>query len=668
MSSRKDSDRLLNDLARKLAPVESRRPLTRAEARKIREDAIAARKERRQSGALYLLRHQFAPWLIGAGVFAVGAITWLMQWLSPDPFLPALTVLGVAVVAVWVAFMVGRRHQKWRGTAYRAAIVASVWLVYAAHDGPSWETVLVWMVGVIVSSSSWWKAHRPGYPKAPVVEVPEEKHQTVLALWEAYIGGQGCILAGSVLSGQDTSRPNCESYCVGLVPAKQTFSDVISHLSRIAGGLHTPAERLVIEPHPDRNPNHVKLTVVRHSPIEKTLTYSGARLAGDRRHLIDVGPYGDGDGWAQWRRWQPGEKPMTGSWLSGLIIAGTGIGKSRLMELLAAGYMAAGDSVVWFVDPQGGASSPALQQYADWYVSSEGAGRMIAALEDIATAREKENSVAGWTRFDPSPTRPGIVVFLDECHVTIARYAAKLEALARKTQKVGISFVGLTQGASLESLGKDMLRASMMANLIVMKTGSNLTKNLLAGLPVDPEQLPKIPGYLYTIGTDGARTAPGRAEYLDNPERWFARYPMPKLDALSANAAGDVYQLRTEAAEQEQEANRKYVEQLRAGIVQPTLDAPDDEDVQDERAQGGAFQVAAFPSSPAGRPQDRSGRDRVLVAVAQGITRTKEIGDAVGLKSSQLHDVLKELLESRELEQPTRGVYAIAGSASPPER
>lgn len=651
-------------------PVDPRLIVDPREARKLREATIQERKERRQTSMPYLLRRQFVPWIVGAVVFAVAGIVWLMQWLSNDPFLPSLTVLGVALVAVWVAWMIGRRHQQWRGTAYRAAVVASVWLVYAAHDGPSWESVLVWMVGVVVSSSSWWKVHRPGYPKGPALVAEVQKVESTALMWATYVGRKGSkTLPGSHLTGQDTSKPNCEVWTIDLVPGEQSYATAVGHLGLIAGGLHTPIKNLVLEPHEDENPNHVKLTIVRVSPIEKTLPYRGARIVGEHRNVIEVGPYGDGDGYAPWRMWQPGEQPMTGSWLSGLVVAGTGIGKSRLMELLAAGYMSTGSAVVWFIDPQGGASSPALQEYADWYVSSEGAGRMISALERIAEEREGEMGVEGWSRFDPTPERPGLVVFLDECHVTIGKYGARLEALARKTQKVGISFVGLTQGASLESLGKDTLRACLLSNLIVMRTNSNQTKNLIPGLTMDPEMLPKIKGFGYSIGTDdGARTAPFRAEYVEKPKEWFARYPMPKLDALSANAAGDVYQLRREAAVEEQEAKRARVEQLRAGTLQPTLDEPEDEPVQDEPSQGGAFRVAAFPSSPAARPQDAPPWQRIIALVGQGVTRTEEILKASPVGKSQTHALLKKLLEEQHLEQPTKGVYAIAGSASPPER
>lgn len=663
----REGQRLAENVARVVA-ADPRLRVSTAEARRIKAAALLEQKERRANSAATLLRSQYMPWVAALSVFAFGAVTWLMRWLSEDHLLPVAAAVLADLVIAWAAWMAGRRTAKWRGHLHRAGFAASLYLLYAATTGPSWDAPLVWMVGTIVSSSSWWKANRPLHPKAPsrgAVPVPTDL--TINGLWDENLGGTGCILAGSVLTGRDTSRTNCEAWTVNLRPGKQTITGVLSQLELIAGGLFTPVKQLVLEPHPDHNPNHVKLTVVQHSPIEETMPYRGARLAGDRGNLIDVGPYGDGDGYAQWRMWAPGEKPMTGSWLSGLVIAGTGIGKSRLMELLAAGYMASGNAVVWFVDPQGGASSPALQEYADWYVSSEGTGRMITALEKIAEAREKQNSARKWQRFDPSPERPGIVVFMDEFHVTVARYSARLAALARKTQKVGISFVGLTQGGGLASLGDDILRASLMTNLIVMKTMSNQTKNLLPGLTVDPETLPKIPGFGYTIGTDGSRTAPFRSEYLATPESWFKRYPMAKLDALSAGAAGDVYGLRREAADEEQEANRLWVEQMEAGTLSAEADEPDlDDEGPSERPA--AFKVVRFPSSPAARPQDKPARERVLVAVAQGVTRTKEIGEHVGLGTSQLHALLKELLEAGELERPTAGVYAIAGSASPPER
>jgi len=662
----REGERLAQDLARVIASGSSTpdRRLTKAQALKIKQEDARLLEERRANSMRRLLLKQYAPWIVAASVFVVGAICWLLRWIYSPLTAVSLAVL-VAAAGCWAAWMIGRRAKKWRTRVHWAAGVGSSWLIWTAGTGPSWRAALVLVLGTVLVAGRWWQANRIPIPKKPnrgTVPVPED--QSIPVLWELNLGGQGCVLAGAALTAYDDEpKSGCDTHRINLKPGKQTITWALSQLEIIAGGLLTPVERVLLEPDPDRNPIHVKLTIVEHSPIEETVPYRGARLVGDHRNLIEVGPYGDGDGYANWRMWAPGAKPMTGSWLSGLIIAGTGIGKSRLMELLAAGYMASGNAVVWFIDPQLGASSPDLQEYADWYVSGEGTAKMLTALELIAAAREKENSAKRWTRFDPSPERPGIVVFMDEFHRTVERYANRLEDLARTTQKTGISIVGLTQDASLESLGKNTLRASMLANLIVMKTGMNTTKNLIPGLTVDPELLPKIPGYLYTIGE---RTAPGRAEYVEDPALWFKQYPMPKLDALSANAAGDLYGMRREETAAELEANRQWVEQMSSEGFQPELPEPDLDDWKPEPAEPRAFEVVQFPSAVA--PPEKPARERVLVAVAQGTTRTREIGIAVGLEKTQLHDVLKELLEAGELERPTAGVYQIAGVVSQPER
>jgi hypothetical protein len=648
--------------------------VSRAEANRIKAEDERERLERRASSMRVLLFRQYAPWLAAFGVLILGGVEWLFRWL--DTTMVALTVASMVGLALaWAAWMIGRRTKRWRSRVHLAAGIASAWLLLAAAVGPSWRAVLVLVLGTVLSSSSWWKANRPPHPKAPSpVAVPVSTVQSIPAMWDAYLGASGAVLPGSRLSDPDTSRANCEVYMINLRPGKQSFTGTVANLSLIAGGLHTPIKNIVLEPHKDQNPNHVKLTIVKVSPIDETMPYSGARIAGAQRNAIEIGPYGDGDGFAQWQMWRPGEKPMTGSWLSGLVIGKTGGGKSRLMELLAAGYMATGSAIVWFADPQGGASSPSLQKYADWYVSGERVAQMIGVLEAVAEGREREMGVREWSRFEPSPERPGIVVILEEGHVIIKRFGKRLSDLARKTQKVGISFIVFTQGASLESLGDDILRASLTTNLIVMRTGSNQTKNLLPGLTVDPEMLPEIPGFGYTIGMGGSRTAPYRAELIEEPERWFKQYKMPTLDPLSANAAGDSYGLRREATAQEQEANRQWVEQMSSGEIQPTLDAEvEDEPMQDEQPmEGRAFHVVKFPESPAARPQDRPqdkpSRQRIIALVGQGVTRTAEIQAAVGLSPSQTAAVLKQLLEDGHLERPTAGVYAIAGSASTPER
>jgi hypothetical protein len=674
MSTRKEVERLKEDLAAVLAsdrrPTRLERQLTRREAEQIAAEAAARRKQMRENGMRARLAAHHLPWRIAVGVAIAAGVEWLVRWLF-DPLTAVMVAGSAALMLGWGGWMAGRRVMKWRRQIHVAAAAAAVWLVWAAVTGPSWAAAFWWVLGTVACSTRWWKAHRIPHPLAPSrdrVPVPV-LDESVPALWDRNLGDQSGRLPGSYLSKEDTSVPKRVRYLINLRAGKQTPSKVLGELEYIAGGLHVPIERVVLEPDPERDPNRVQLTIVEVSPIEQTMNYAGARIAGERRNLIDIGPYGDGDGFAQWRRWTPGEKPMTGSWLSGFIVGGTGIGKSRLMELLAAGYMAAADSVVWFIDPQGGASSPALKEWADWSVDDEGATTMLFALERIAKAREREMTAMKWSRFDPSPERPGIIVFIDECHDIFKKNAKRWAALARKTQKVGIAFVGLTQDASLSSFQEEALRAALLTNAIIMRTESKTQGQLIPGIEVNPLTLPDIPGFGYVLKRSASgRTAPFRSEYLAAPEAWFERYPMPKLDTLSAAAAGDVYQLRAEDAAAKEEETLRWVEGLRNGEVVVEDDEPDLDDEGDDE-QGGAFQPPVFPASPfEPRPQDKPADQRILVAVAQGITRTRDIQEAVGLGKSQTAALLRKLVDEQHLEQPTVGVYAIAGSASPPER
>ena len=630
------------------------RHLPKDEAKRIRDQAIAERETRRKGRTLYRLKRHLAPWYAALTLAAAAGLGWLVKLV--DQAAGLWTAVGFACTVGFVGWLWAQRTKRWRTRLYAATIFAIGWLLVAAQTGPSRWLFITLAGGTILLGLRWWKTIRIPHPLAPATPEPERKAGPFEQLWNDHIADQSGVLPKSYLSDKDTSRDNAARYTVNLRPGKQTITQLLGSLERVAGGLMVPVKRVVLEPHPNESPNQGLLTVVKTSPIDETVAYQGARITGEGRHLLDLGPFGDGDGYAQWRMWQPGEKPMTGSWLSGFIVGGTGIGKSRLMELLAAGYMASGYSVVWFADPQGGASSPGLQQYADWYVDSDGVPTMLAALERIAYWRERENSDKKWTRFDPSPERPGIVVFLDECQVTFKKYGARWADLARKTQKVGISFVGLTQYASLENLGgQEPLRSSLLANAIVMKTNSKTNGQLIAGLDFDSEQLPKIPGFGYIIRVDASgRTAPFRSEYLAEPEEWFARYPMPPLDQLSVNAAGDPYKLRRETAVEQQLANRRELEQMRGGS-QPPLPT-----VVDEPAE-----VVAFPPAPTlAQPElKRAGREAILEALLEGPRTPKVLREATGLSEPRVGQLLKALTEDGTAIKLGHGLYDLSDDA-----
>ena len=239
-------------------------------------------------------------------------------------------------------------------------------------------------------------------------------------------------------------------------------------------------------------------------------------------------------GEAGWRLWTAGESgDNDGSAWSGALIGAPGSGKSRTLESIAIGAMASGLAVCWFIDPQGGASSPALKSYADWYVDLSGADDMLRAIEGVAAWREFENATEGWTGFTPRPDRPLLVVFIDEAHEVLkGRSGKRLSALARKIRKLGICLVIVSQYPGIETFGGDeALRLSIMAgNGICFRTASNYAGSLMAGLEMDPKRLPDVKGYGFTIRVEGfSRLAPFRNRLCKNP--------FEEMERASAGAA-----------------------------------------------------------------------------------------------------------------------------------
>jgi hypothetical protein len=626
-------------------------------------------RQRREGRTVYRQRRQLAPWWTFAGLHVAAGIVWLVRW-TVDRQTAHTVAMAAGMASLLAAAILARRAPgMWRSRLYVAGVFTLAWLQYAAYKGPSWWAPLTLFVAVLLLSARWWQAKRIPAPKGaavPSVAAGRDSGPTE-QLWDRNIAAKNRSLPDSYLSDKDTSTPNRERHAVHLVPGVQTFTGALAKLELIAGGLDRLIEQVILEPNPNRRANQLLLTIVEKSPVEETIAYRGARLVGSRRNAIEIGPYGDGDGYAQWRTWAPGERPMTGSWLSGFIVAGTGMGKSRLEELLATGYMATGYSVVWFIDPQNGASSPALREHCDWFVNREGAQKMLSVLEEITHAREIENSVENWSRFDPSPERPGIVVPIDECHEVFSTNPDRWARLARKAQKVGISLIGMTQYADLTAFGgKEALRASMLANTIVMKTNSRTNSTLIPGITVDPEALPKIPGFGYTIGAEGGRTAPFRAEYLVDPDHWLSQYKMPELDPLSATAAGDIYRLRHETAAELTEQQRRHVEALRAGTVRPANAATDTEDepLTDESGDGPQAPVlhlvppATTPPPSAGKePTESAGR--LLEVLADGPASPKKLRETLGLKETRVRHLLDELMVKELIRRTGRGMYEL---------
>jgi len=676
--------------------------------------AGAAAQARSDSYATaYRCRRQLVPHLIAAGVLSVGLGSQAVvaqQWAGPAE-VATVTAPATIALAVLTGHKMRRRRPAWARRITIGGLGASAWLTLSTITGVGALQTGILLAAEIALAARWWQANRIGYPADDDGGQEQNRSDAPLPLtdlgkilhdFEANAACTGGPLPGAKLLNPEQT-PYGWSFRLELKPGKQTYKSLMARLDDLAGALYQGVEDLIPEPHPtDRSPAVCRLQVLTSSPIAGATDFTGPRriVTDDGAVLLGLGPYADGDGEAMWRLYTPG------SMWSGFLLGGTGMGKSRVIENIVISAMSGGDTEFWFIDPQGGGSSPALRQYADWFTGMADAQDVLDAALEILLARSEENSVEGWTGFTPSRQRPGIAIVIDECHNVFADpdRVADWAKIAREGRKVGIAIICVSQYPGLDSFGgSEPLRSSIMTgNALAMHVKSNNAKSLMPGLDVDPKTLPFIPGYCYLQGNpdSGLRTAPFRNRNTDPDRtgelarRWLAEVTAdrPGLEPLAVTAtriAGTAYAERHTSSNTGHAAAAARVQAMRAG----QLPDPVDDDAPGTRgagpgrgkkskakaapvgdmgrviafpawtpdfgqataANGGAAQPAPATPSPApdtaAAPRPPQGeltesQQAVLETIAAGIDRPKEIGEAVGLKHRQVQTLLKTLLEA----------------------
>jgi hypothetical protein len=282
---------------------------------------------------------------------------------------------------------------------------------------------------------------------------------------------------------------------------------------------------------------------------------------------------------------------------------------SRMLEQIAIAVLSMGNTIVFYMDGQNGASSPTLFKYADWAVGIDGAPDMLTALEQCARWRQMENRAYGWEGFTPSPERPGILVIIDEQHAIAPLFAYRLANAVNEWRKLGQSVIGADQDSSLGAAfaGEDRMRSGMCGgSSFAMRVKSRIAGILLPGLEINPADLPLMPGYAVMVAAEGSggRTAGFRNRYAPNDQEkakaiargesvpvptiaeWFERFPNPVMDVGSAKAMGPAYLNRRAQAEVEREALLRFV---RGEDVPSPLGTPPGASAAPGSQQGGGF-------------------------------------------------------------------------------
>nr|MBA3488893.1 hypothetical protein [Longispora sp. (in: high G+C Gram-positive bacteria)] len=545
--------------------------------------------------------------------------------------------------------------------------VAAAWLTTVTVTGLSVTAVGVLAAMVYALSLHWWRNKRIANP-APDAAAPAQMDVDRFAeLWEQRVGGKGCVLEGSRLIKPEPIKAGVR-YVLQLVPGKQTYSGALGVLEQIIGGLYLlPGQDLIIERHPVLPASSLLLTIVTRSPVAGKIDWPGPSAFDSATGRVALGPHTDGEGTAWWRVYT--HNSAWGGYMSG----SSGSGKSRMFDSLAMSIAASQThpTVVMFIDGDEGASSPLLNKHADHTALDENleqARAILAGALLLMRVRRAENVAYGLEGFTPTTDRPGVLIFIDECHVIFADQECRDMAaeITRRGRKVGVAIVAASQVATMDAFGgagngADVLRSSLRSgNTVILRSMSNNTKTVF-GVDIDPTQFPDLPGYAYYVAAKGsaARTAPFRGYYLNDDARdyWAPRITWRSLDAGEGNAWGNGYAQRRELTETARLDALQRIEEAKtrrpSTATKPAV-----------RGDGGAGTATAqFPvwtPPTATQPQLTDSQQAVLTAIKTGADTPAAISETASLSLRQVHNLLAELHTTKHVKKPSYGRYAIA--------
>lgn len=524
------------------------------------------------------LRAQFYPWRTAALVWAAGVVQEAMAaQVTVTVTSAVLVALGSATTAVAARLLLrtvwARRNPRLNlavewvrdhpGHAWLISTAGVMWAVGLHLMHPHTPTALAWtaalsLMGFVTLSARWWQAHRPVRSVAAVAPpVPPTGEHPVARKWRTLVACQTGPLPGSKLT-TVKNEPYGVSAVLELVPGRQDIEGARAAISKIstALGIHVPDILIEhTEPTEDRrtpDPSQLQLRLVTSGSMTTITPLEGQRYVDGR---IRLGPYADGEGEAMWRLYT--QDSMWGGFLAG----STGSGKSSLTDDLALAAWQSRNTIVIYLDPKNGGSSPRIYERAHWAIGNDPSmwRRVEHGLIELIEARGLENNVRLHTSgFTPSRERPGVLVIVDESHVVVTRdTAARWGRIAREGRAVGVAAVLASQIYGLESFGgDDAVRANITAgNTVAMRVSKNQA-SMIQDIPLDPSKLPKVPG----LGLiDDGREAAFRAAYSDG-ETVAAMMDAalveaaPGLDRLAAGAldhgSSGAYGRRHEIAEQ----------------------------------------------------------------------------------------------------------------------
>lgn len=250
--------------------------------------------------------------------------------------------------------------------------------------------------------------------------------------------------------------------------------------------------------------------------------------------IVDLGRL-HGGGAAAWPLYGPGRMR------SGAVIGIPGSGKTNVLNLIALGATQSGCTLVWHIDPQGGASSPALASAAvrtAW--SGSEVLNLVAALARLAAARQ------GAGAFVPSPSTPGVLVTVEALDAVLRDRAAvaAFEEHMDGFAGAGIGFAVTVADAGLASFGGSrLLRNHFLETAVLLDARAAVPVPTGMGGQAEAALFPGV-GWLSTSRSYGAVESPTFQAYHAGDhravaERFAAAPARPRERAAGSNGSRD---------------------------------------------------------------------------------------------------------------------------------
>ncbi|MCI0687526.1 MAG: hypothetical protein L0Y54_09860 [Sporichthyaceae bacterium] len=402
--------------------------------------------------------------------------------------------VAVAAVAVTVALWrwgarIGIDTRAERLYATVVAGVAGLWATAATWLSPGHEPLPVTLkLATVILAVPWW-LHRRRRSRVRL--------QRGLDAWPDLADKVG--LAGSRIQ----SAAQTPWGWTGKVRLRQgqTVAEAINRLPAIESGMGVRQGAIRIEPDPDRA-DRFDLTVLNADPHSEPLEWPGPTIE-SVTEPFELGLFEDGT-------------PVTVSVAHRHVLIGglLGSGKSGALNLILGELSGCPDVVLWGIDLKSGMEilpwAACLDRLATTPAEAEA---LLRDAVKVLNARADHQAQAGQRFWHPTPTKPALVIVIDE-HAELADHANRAlvyaDSIARRGRAVAVTLISATQRPTQAAMGGGAIRSQMDIR-ICFRVRERRDVDLILG--------------------QGSLAAGWRAETLDAPGKFLIsaqEHPVPK--------------------------------------------------------------------------------------------------------------------------------------------